>query len=130
MRKESPITLDRTAATSPSRSGLSAPFTRDEKRAVFKGMVVSELEAGFLRYSKRQALLRYAARLGIPEFEATLLIAEAQFRNGDIEPISFDSAATLENMTRPEAWSVPMRLAFALVGAIFIDLLIIWWLFA
>ena len=92
-------------------------------------MVVGELEAGFLRYSRRQALLKYAATLGIPEFEACLLIADAQYHAGDIEPVEFDTVATFANVGRPEAWSMPLKLAFALVIAIFVDLLLINWLF-
>lgn len=90
-------------------------------------MVVGEMEAGFLRYSKREALLGYASRLGIPEFEAMLLIAEAQYHSGQIEPVSFDTAATLESITRPEAWSVPLRLSLAVTVAILVDLLLIYW---
>ncbi|HOB74918.1 MAG TPA: hypothetical protein PKG54_10365 [Phycisphaerae bacterium] len=103
-------------------------FTSEEKRRIFKSMVVGELEAGFLRYSKREELIRYAAHLGLSEFDAMLLIAEAQYHAGDIEPVRFESAATLGTLTRPDAWSIPMRLSFALVAAIFIDLLLIYWL--
>ena len=92
-------------------------------------MVVSEVEQGILRYSRRTALMQYAAKLGIPEFEASLLIAEAQYHSGDIEPIHFDAAATLESITRPDAWSIPMRLTFALVTAVLVDLLVIYSLF-
>lgn len=100
-------------------------LTAAEKRRIFKGMVVSELEAGFLRYSRREALLKYAAKLRIPEFEACLLIAEAQFQSGDIEPIEFQTAATLETITQPESWSIPLRLTVALAAAIAIDLAVI-----
>lgn len=120
-------TLTRTNA-SPARR-VSTAFTPDEKRRVFKSMVVSELEAGFLRYSKRQALLRYAGTLGLSEFDALLLMAEAQHHAREIEPIQFESAATLAAVTRPDAWPIPMRLSFALVAAIFVDLGLIYWLF-
>lgn len=106
-----------------------AEMSMADKRRVFKGMVVSELEAGFLRYSRREALLKYAAKLKIPEFEACLLIAEAQFHAGDIEPIEFQSAATLETITQPESWSIPLRLAVALAVATVIDLILIYLLF-
>mgnify|MGYP001265035476 CR=1 FL=1 len=43
----------------------AAAFTSDEKRQIFKGMVVGELEAGFLRYSKREELIRYAVEHGL-----------------------------------------------------------------
>ena len=104
-------------------------FTGEEKRKLFRGMVVAELEAGYLRYSRRQELLKYAGYLGIPEFEATLLIAEAQFHAGDIEPVTFSTAATLDHLTQPQRWSWSMRLAFSLTAAAFIDVALIYWLF-
>ncbi|GMV96411.1 MAG: hypothetical protein HRF43_11595 [Phycisphaerae bacterium] len=107
----------------------SAAFTADEKRRIFKSMVVGELEAGFLRYSKREELLRYAAVLGIQEFEAMLLMAEAQHQADQLEPVYFNSAATLDALSRPHAWSAAMRLWFALAVAIGIDLLLIYWLY-
>ncbi len=128
MRKQVTSVAGKAAAARP----LYAPpddMTMAEKKRVFKGMVVSELEAGFLRYSRREALLRYAATLKIPEFEACLLIAEAQFHSGDIEPIEFQTAATLETITQPEAWSIPLRLAVALAAAVVIDLVVIYALF-
>ena len=119
MRERSPSTLKR-PASGPAAHRPIVPFTGHEKRQVFKGMVVAELEAGILRYSRRAALMQYAAKLGIPEFEACLLIAEAQYHSSDIEPVCFDAEATLENIMRPDAWSIPMRLTFALVTAVFL----------
>ena len=112
-----------TGKTNPYRPAQK--FTVEEKRTVFKGMVVGELEAGFLRYSKRQALLRYAAGLNIPEFEASLLMAEAQYRADDIEPIGFNPAKIMD---QPEVLSFRQRLGMALLAAIFIDLVLIWWI--
>jgi hypothetical protein len=106
----------------------AAAFTSEEKRRIFRSMVVGELDAGFLRYSKREELIRYAGQLGLTEFEAMLLIAEAQHHAEQIEPIHFDSAATLAALSRPDVWSIPMRLTFALIAAAFIDLLLIYWI--
>ncbi len=105
-------------------------FTREEKRRVFKSMVVGQLEAGFLRYSKRQELLRYADILGLREFDATLLIAEAQYDADHIEPIGFSSAATFSAVSAVERWSTSMRLMFAAGAAAIIDGLLLYWLFA
>src|SRR5690606_16644928 len=88
---ERPLTITRPRTRPLAAQRSAAVFTAEEKRKIFRGMVVGELEAGFLRYSRRQALLNYAARLGIPEFEANLLIAEAQYNAGDIEPIGLES---------------------------------------
>lgn len=129
MRELQTSTSSRRPASKAPGYAPIVPFTGQEKRAIFKGMVVAELEAGFLRYSRRQALMDYAAKLGIPEFDACLLIAEAQYRSNEIEPVHFDAAATLDNLTRPETWSVSLRLALALVTAAFLDLLAIYWLF-
>lgn len=107
----------------------SACFTADEKRNIFKSMVVGELEAGFLRYSKREELLRYATVLGLTEFEAMLLMAEAQHHAGQIEPVHFESPATLNVLTRPDTWTISMRLTFALTAAVFVDLILLYWLY-
>lgn len=122
-----PLQRDRETSLPVRRANVA--FTYEEKRNIFKGMVVSELEAGFLRYSRRQELLKQAARLGIAEFEACLLIAEAQFKAGDIEPIRLDSAATLENLSRPETWSIPVQLVVAAFIAVCVDLLALYWIF-
>lgn len=116
-------------AVKAERSGRSAAaFTSEEKRRVFKSMVVAELEAGFLRYSKRAELITYAGHLGLSEFEAMLLIAEAQHQADHLEPVHLQSVATLAALGRPEAWSIPTRLSVALVIAAFIDLLLIYWI--
>jgi hypothetical protein len=112
-----------------SASRTRTRFGAEEKRRVFRGMVVGELEAGFLRYSRRQALIAYASHLGISEFDANLLIAEAQYHAGDIEPLSFENTATLRSVSHPEAWSLSLRLASALTIAILLDLALISWLF-
>lgn len=129
MREQVPLPASGSSGLQQAPHRPFVSFTAEEKRKIFKGMVVAELDAGFLRYSRRQALLGYAAKLRIPEFEAALLIAEAQYHSGDLEPVHFNDAATFDTVTRPEAWSIPLRLAFALVAAIFVDLLLICWLF-
>ena len=108
---------------------MPQPFTPAEKREIFKGMVVGALEAGFLRYSRRQELLRYAKRLNIGEFEAMLLIAEAQYGADDIEPIPLADVTRVGFDTGLQSLNIPIRLSFALVAAICIDLLLIYWLF-
>lgn len=129
MQERSPVTSMRKEAALPSSARLTPRLSSEERRKIFKGMVIGELEAGFLRYSRRQALMQYAQTLGIGEFEASLLMAEAQYQASGVEPVSFESAASLANATRPESWSVSLRLSFALLAAIFIDLLLIHWLF-
>ena len=100
-----------------------------DKRQVFRQMVVAELESGFLRYSKRKALLKYAARIGISEFDAMLLIAEAQFYADQIEPAQVDSAVVLSEPPRVETWSPATTLLLALGVAAVLDVSLICWLF-
>ena len=92
----------------PAPAYPAPELTREEKRRIFKQMVVHELEGGFLRYSRREALMKYAAQLKLAEFEATLLIAEAQYSPDTLEtvdPVEFGSAVTLSTATSPERWS-------------------------
>jgi hypothetical protein len=129
MQSKAPLSQTQAPGSRPADRRSIAPLTYEEKRKIFKGMVVAELEAGFLRYSKRVELMRYARRLGIPEFEATLLVAEAQYNVDDIDPVTFDSMTTLNNLTRPDTWSVSLRLVVAFIAAMCIDVAIIYWLF-
>ncbi len=105
-----------------------AEFTQAEKRRIFVQMVVAELEAGLLRYSRRRALLRYAEDIGIPAFDANLLIAEAQYRAKQLEPIEFETAVTLPTAARVEAWPTRYKVIVALITAAIIDLLLIAWI--
>ena len=110
----------------PEAKGRLDPM---DKRQVFKQMVVGELESGFLRYSKRKALLDYASRIGISEFDAMLLIAEAQFYADQIEPAQVDSAVVLREPPQVETWSLGTRLLIALGVAVVLDVTLICWLF-
>ncbi len=115
-------------AERPAAARDTFVLTREETRRIFKGMVVAELDAGFLRYSRRQALLKQASRMGIADFEAALLIAEAQYYSGDLEPIEPPSAL-LQDESQTPAWSASTQLAFAAVVALLLDLALIRWLF-
>lgn len=129
MQSKAPLPQTNAPGSPLVRERATTRLTYDEKRKIFKGMVVAELAAGFLRYSKRQELMRYASHLGIPEFEATLLMAEAQYHEDEIEPITFDTAASLSNLTRPDTWTISLRVAIAFLAAMVIDVALIYWLF-
>jgi hypothetical protein len=113
-----PLSADRAAGSSPSQAS---------PRDIFKGMVVASLDAGFLRYSRRQELLELAARMGIGEFEACLLIAEAQFRSSEIDPVELAETG-LEPNPVPAGVSISMQIGLALVAAPFVDLVVVCWL--
>jgi hypothetical protein len=100
----------------------------EERREVFKGLVVASLDAGFLRYSRRQELLKIAARLGIAEFEACLLIAEAQFGAGELNPMEAEELAQFRESLVPTGLSVSTQITLAILVAAFVDAILIWWL--
>jgi hypothetical protein len=100
-----------------------------DKRQVFKQMVVGALESGFLRYSKRKALLDYASRIGITEFDAMLLIAEAQFYADQIDPKQVDLALVMDESPRVEIFTPGTKLTIALGTAVALDIALICWLF-
>jgi hypothetical protein len=119
------------ASTDPSgRSADEAIGRLDllDKRQVFKQMVVGSLDSGFLRYSRRKALLHYAAGIGISEFDAMLLIAEAQFYADRIEPAPADGSWLLEDPPHIEVWSAGTRLLLAFGVAAILDAALICWL--
>ena len=119
-----PPASDRASGEAVSRLN---PF---DKRHVFKQMVVGSLESGFLRYSKRKDLLNYAAGIGISEFDAMLLIAEAQFYADRIDPAAADGAWLLKDPPHIELWSAGTRLLLAVGIAAVLDTALIYWFIA
>lgn len=105
------------------------PLTAEDKRAFFKGVVVNCLDAGFLRYSRRQELLKIAEQLGIGEFEACLLIAEAQFHSDTIDPVEAgnyvdDSVASVAGKLSKSF----MHIGTAIIAAALVDIALVVWL--
>jgi len=82
-----------------------------------------------LRYSKRKALLDYASRIGISEFDAMLLIAEAQFYADQIDPKQVDLALVMHESPRVEIFTPGTKLTIALGAAVVLDIALICWLF-
>ena len=110
------------------RTRRAPEFTQAEKRKIFAEMVIAELEGGLLRYSRRRSLLRFAEDMGIPAFDANLLIAQAQHRNRQIAPAEFDATLDFPTAVHPETWSASYKLLFALITAAIINLLVIGWM--
>lgn len=115
-----------------SRDSL-AQALRLNRREVFKQMVVAQLDAGFLRYSTRQALMEYAGRIGISQFDATLLMAEAQFYADRIPPLDEPCLQTslvpaIDEGLTGGSESFASRFMFAGAVALLIDLLLVYWL--
>ena len=110
-------------------------LTLEERRDIFRRMVRDEIGVSPLTYSRRRLLIRYAGQIGIDDFEANLLIAQAQHEAGQLDlssvghypddEVPFDTPVDLELLLHPERWPVWFRLSLALLAAIIIDLLVI-----
>lgn len=128
MQPPTSLRIVRPVPDSVAAGRASKPLTLEERREVFKGLVVASLDAGFLRYSRRQELLKIAARLGIAEFEACLLIAEAQFGAGELNPMEAEELAQFRESLVPTGLSVSTQITLAILVAAFVDAILIWWL--
>ncbi len=107
-----------------------AEFSAAERRKIFLHMVIAELEGGLLRYSRRRELQRYAEEIGIPAFDANLLIAEAQHRARRHEPIDIDPNQEYPpgpTLARPTALTAGLWLLSALLFAAVVNAVLLGW---
>ncbi len=100
-----------------------------EARIIFAAMVKADMEAGLLRYSKRRRLVRYAAKLGIAEFEAQLIMARV--RTGHQEPVRLLTSDEIGDALRQaRQYNLTMRkILIATAAAAAVNLMTINWLF-
>ncbi len=102
-----------------------------EARIIFAAMVKAEMEAGLLRYSKRRRLVRYAAKIRIPEFEAQLIMARVRTeagRNGPVRPLTPEGIR--DSLKRARQYNLTMRkIVIATAAAAAVNLMTINWLF-
>ncbi len=91
---------DRPRRTSESGWALEElrPGTRAANRRYFREMVKGEIEDRPLSWSRRRALLGFAARLKIDMFEARLLIRAVEYECGHVRPAAMDD---VERLTDP-----------------------------
>ncbi len=101
-----------------------------EARIIFAAMVKADMEAGLLRYSKRRRLVRYAAKMGIPEFEAQLIMAQARTGAGSHGPVRPLTSDEIQNALRQaRQYNLTMRkILIATAAAAAVNLLTINWL--
>ena len=82
-------------------------------------MVEDAMDGGIIRHSRRQKLLKTAQELGIPRFEANLIIARVVYRAG--------------SRTLPSAASTHRAYWFAAISLVLIVQSLIltagWWMF-
>ena len=102
-----------------------------EARIIFAAMVKADMEAGLLRYSKRRRLIRYAAKMGIPEFEAQLIMAQVRTEagsHGPVRPLTPEDIR--DTLRRARQYNLTMRkILLATAAAAAVNLMTINWLF-
>ncbi|HOA74977.1 MAG TPA: hypothetical protein PL151_15750 [Phycisphaerae bacterium] len=128
MPDSSPLRIVRPPAEEPADSRRGKALSVQDKRELFKSLVVHSLDAGFLRYSRRQELLRIAAQLGFGEFEACLMIAEAQFHSDQIDPAEAGNLASYDVTPVARGVLTTAQIAAALIAAAVVDAILILWL--
>ena len=102
-----------------------------EARIIFAAMVKADMEAGLLRYSKRRRLVRYAAKIGIAEFEAQLIMAQVRTEaghNGPVRPLTSEDIQ--DTLRRARQYNLNMRkILIATAAAAAVNIMTINWLF-
>ncbi len=119
------------ARKGPGPAARALPLKPREARTIFAEMVKAEMEAGVLRHSKRRRLLRFAAVMGITEFEAQLMIAQVQTAAPGPQPPQLLTALEVrEKLRQAQQYHLTMKkILFASAGAAALNLIIIHWLF-
>ena len=101
-----------------------------EARIIFAAMVKADMEAGLLRYSRRRRLVRYAAKMSIPVFEAQLSMARARTEagpNGSVSPVVSEDIR--DTLRRARQYNLTMRkILLATAAAAAVNLITINWL--
>ncbi len=102
-----------------------------EARIIFAAMVKAEIEAGLLRYSKRRRLVHYAAKIGIPEFEAQLIMSDVRTGAGPQGPVRPLTSGEIQDALRQaRQYNLTMRkILIATAAAAAVNLMTINWMF-
>ena len=127
-REERRTSGARETRTTPVRAPTLKPH---EARTIFAEMVKAEMEAGLLRHSKRRQLVRYAAVIGIAEFEAQLIIAQVRSGGREQQPLHFLTAREVrEKLKQAQQYNLTMKkILIATTAAVGLNLLMVRWLF-
>ena len=104
-------------------SYLDERVSADDATAV-RRLIAASLEGGLLRFSRRQMILAESRRRGFSDFQTQLLIAQVQFGDTRIAPLTSAGDTGWRTSVR-RAW--PQLLAIGLL-AVAIFLILIGWL--
>jgi len=97
--------------------------------ADFAAAVENVLEGGLLRYSKRLELLKLAKRLGLERFQAALIIAQVQYRKGQLgasrQSEAVDQARRADSGLNNRKSELFLKIAAFMLAAALADLIIV-----
>jgi hypothetical protein len=119
--------LHRAAAVAQASAPPVAPVD-PRLKAAFVRMVQYEIKGGVLRYSKRRELLSFARKLGLSDFEAHLLIAQAQYGDSPLEPCAARQPVEPAYLVTPRQTPTWLKASLAVLAAAAIDLALIYWM--
>jgi hypothetical protein len=88
---------------------LAAVRLADDAPQRLTRLIEASLEDGLLRYSRRQAILAEARRLGLSDFHAHVLIAQVQFGGGRASDMALERIHQPPNRPAPPAEGGPRR---------------------
>ncbi len=120
------------AAQPQTNRPVTVKLKRREARIIFAEMVKAEMQAGLLRYSKRRQLVRHAAKMGIAEFEAHLIMAQVRSTDGQRAPLRLLTPEEIQaKLKEAQQHNLTIRkILIATAAAAMLNLLTIHWLFS
>lgn len=128
LRSQRPATGAHRPERSPSPSMIYANQPPDLDKQQFFELVLAQLDAGLLRYSKRLQLIKLAKQWSISEFEANLIIAHAQYHLGKGQALDLTIRTDQQRPSRSEKFfSILIRTGLIILVALLLDWLLIRW---
>jgi len=97
-------------------------------RQLFREMVKGEIEDRPLSWSRRRALLRFAARLEIDAFEARLLVRGVEYECGHVAPAAMADVETpvqTDYLAQLGSRDVPFAVAMILLVGVLLGLVLL-----
>lgn len=128
LRGQRPATGPRRSESLPSSPMIYANEPPDPDKQQFFELVLAQLDAGLLRYSKRLQLIKLAKQWSISEFEANLIIAHAQYHLGKGKALDLTIRTDQQRPRGSEKFfSILIRTGLIVLLALLLDWLLIRW---
>lgn len=96
MRRSSQASSRQRERTGPNAGRKKPTLSDQERRTVFAHMIRAELKSGTIDGPRRRRLLRFARDIDISPDDAEMMIDDARYNLGLIDPARLDCDANLE----------------------------------